>query len=475
MTFELISFLYLAAAGVLFFIIRKELRIRFLTVVSLVYVFYLNVYAGRVVLCTALFAWLGGIFTGRLSAYGHERLAKVSAVLFSVIAAASLVVFKYSPALFAGSTAPVLSRFVMPIGYSFYIFQVISYFMDIVDGKATADVNFMDVLLYLCWFPKFVSGPIERKDYFARQTGNVQHIVFLDAARWEKIIEYILVGCFYKLVIADRLGVYVDTIFARYEEFSTTWLIIGAIFYSFQIYCDFAGYSYVAIGISLVFGIELTQNFMIPYCSSNIAEFWRRWHRSLSSWLRDYLYIPLGGNRKGTIRKILNTFIVFIACGLWHGVGSGFLVWGILHGAFSAIDGILRDRRIQFLREGVPGQMLTFLSVTFAWIFFRAADADVAFQYLRTMLTTGFRFHLFSTEFDSIGLDVIEAVIIILLFALLFFAEQSAMRKNCPVPEILNGRHYMLRYFTVFALLSMLIILGMYGPTYDSSMIYMQF
>ena len=475
MTFDLVSFLYLAAATILFFNIREGLKIPFLAIVSLVYIFFLNAYAVGFVLCTAFLAWLGGLLTGYLSKYGHERIAKAFAVLFSVIAVASLVVFKYSPALPVGSTALPLSRLVMPIGYSFYIFQVISYFMDIVDGKATADWNFMEVLLYLCWFPKFVSGPIERKDDFARQMGNVQHIRFLDTARWEKIIGYILVGCFYKLVIADRLGVYVDAIFSRYKEFSTTWLIIGAILYSFQIYCDFAGYSYAAIGISLVFGIELTQNFMIPYCSSNIAEFWRRWHRSLSSWLRDYLYIPLGGNRKGTIRKILNTFIVFIACGLWHGIGSGFLVWGVLHGAFTAIDGILRDRHIQFLREGIPGRILTFLSVTFAWIFFRAADANVAFQYLRTMLTAGLHFHSFSTEFDSIGLDVIEIVIIILLFALLFFAEQSAIRKKCPVPEILHGRHYMLRYFTVFVLLSMLVILGMYGPSYDSSMIYMQF
>ena len=476
MTITLPSFLYLAVVSIIFFNIREALKIRFLTFASLVYVFYLSPYAGFALLCASLISWLAGMLAGWFFDRGYHREAKATAGFFIALAVASLAVFKYIPVLHAEDTYSVLSGLIMPIGYSFYMFQVISYLADIAGGKVKAEKSFPGLLLYLCWFPKFVSGPIERRNDFEQQVTIARNTVFWDPARWERIIGYILTGCVYKIVIADRLAIYVDTIFEHYDGFSTLWLIIGAVLYSFQIYCDFAGYSYAAIGISLIFGIELVQNFSMPYCSSNITEFWRRWHRSLSSWLRDYLYIPLGGNRRGTAMKILNTPIVFIVCGLWHGVGTGFLIWGLLHGIYSAADSILRDKNIQFLREGIAGRTATFLGVTFAWIFFRTATADKAIRYITVMLTAGPRFHSFVAEFNALGLNITELIVIVLLLSVMIIIESVSYKHQCEVPEILHGRHYMLRYPVIMFLVLVLILFGIYGPAYDSSkMIYMQF
>ncbi len=476
MTLTIPSFIYFILVCLVFFIVREAFRTKVLVFASLLYVFYLSPSAAAVLLAVSVITWLGGMLEGRLARTNRRRSAFAVSCFCIVLAVLSLLVFKYIHLFPAAERVPFLSGVIMPVGYSFYIFQVISYLVDIVAFRAEPDSNWLDVLLYLCWFPKYVSGPIERKDSFDSQLKNAEIVFFSDPARWKKTIGYILVGCFYKVVVANRLGIYVDTIFEHSEGFSSTWLLIGILLYSFQIYCDFAGYSYAAIGISMAFGIELTQNFMMPYCSSNITEFWRRWHRSLSNWLRDYLYIPLGGSRRGETVKILNTFLVFLVCGMWHGAGTGFIVWGILHGVYSAVDGILNKRHVRFIREGVLGRLLTFSAVSFAWIFFRASSAKAAFQYIRTFLKIGPRLHTFWVEFEALGLNNVEAGIIIVLVIIIVIFDIAAYRRNCAVPDIFHEKHYLIRYSAVFILLMVIIILGIYGPNYDSSqMIYMQF
>ncbi len=476
MTLTISSILYLILVSLIFFNIREALKMPFLALSSLAYVFVLDRHAGWAVLLVSFLTWIAGILTGRLMERGYTRGSGMLSGICITLAVTALTGFKYIPVLAAETSSPLLFGLVMPLGFSFYIFQVISYLADICTGKTSGDKSFLHVLLYLSWFPKFISGPIERKDRFDQQILKIRNAVFMDPARWEKIIAYILTGFVYKIVIADRIGPYVDTIFAHYDGFSSTWLIFGAVLYSFQIYCDFAGYSYAAVGISLVFDIDLTQNFCMPYCSENITGFWRRWHRSLSSWLRDYLYIPLGGNQKGQARKILNTLAVFVLCGLWHGVGTGFLIWGLLHGVYSALDTLMSDRGIRLIRKGISGRIVTFVAVTFAWIFFRAGSASSAVAYVGCMLKTGFRLHTFKEEFYALGLNKFEAVIIIAMLAVLAAVEACCCRCRCAVPEILRGRHYMLRYTVIFILLFILLIFGIYGPAFDSGrMIYMQF
>ncbi len=476
MTLTIPSLVYLAVVCLVFFNIREALKTRFLAAASVLYVFFLNRYAGAVVLSVSVLAWAWGCLIGRLI---RQNFKKAAAAVTGISVAAmviSLALFKYVHVVSPAIGSVHLSELIMPIGYSFYIFQVISYLVDICSGRAAPFRSWFDVLLFLCWFPKFVSGPIERKEEFGQQIKKAEKALFLDMGRWNTVIKYVLVGCFYKLVIADRVGKYVDHIFEHYDGFSSTWLIIGVFLYSVQIYCDFAGYSYAAIGISAAFDIRLTQNFMTPYFSPNITEFWRRWHRSLSSWLRDYVYIPLGGNRCGNVKKMINTLTVFVLCGMWHGSKFGFLVWGLLHGIYTALDGVLKSRDLQWIRKGIPGRLLTFLAVSFSWIFFRASSARGAVKYIRSIMTAGPGLRSFNAEMLSLNLNNTEISVIAALLIILFIIEITAYRNDCPVPEILGKKHYLVRYSAVLILVTAVIVLGMYGPTYDSShMIYMQF
>jgi len=479
MTLTLASLLYLALVCLIYFNIRHALRIFVLTAASVVYVFFLSPWAGAAALITSVLTWLAGILTEHLLKQGHQKAAGAAAGCGIALAAGSLVMLKSLPLLnaagWAGAASPV-SDIIMPIGYSFYIFQVISYLADIYGGRTQAQKKWGHVLLYLIWFPKFISGPIERQAAFEQQVAKTGGTVFSDPERWKKIVAYILTGYIYKVVIADRLAIYVNIIFEHHEAFGSMWMIIGAIMYSFQIYCDFAGYSYAAVGISLIFDIELTQNFSMPYLSQNITEFWRRWHCSLSSWLRDYIYIPLGGNRKGERRKVINVIIVFLVCGLWHGAGAGFIIWGMLHGIYSLLDNIFRKHNIRFLREGFTGRVLTFLLVTFAWIFFRLPKSGMALRFITAMLTTGLRLYNFAAEFEGMGLTVLEISVIIVLLAGLLLAESLAYRHGRAVPELFMNRHYLIRWSAIVLLMMVIVIFGIYGPAYDSSrMIYMQF
>lgn len=389
-------------------------------------------------------------------------LRKTFAILSVLICISILAGFKY------------VGRFqgFIPIGLSFYLFQSIGYLVDVYQGKYSARVNFLYFCLYLAYFPKFVSGPIERKDTFISQLSQTETIRFWDRGRLSTAFTYMLYGYFLKLVIADRLSLIVTKLFDAPGNYGSFFLMLGALFYTVQIYCDFAGYSYIAIGCSRLFGIHLSFNFLTPYCARNISDFWRRWHVSLSSWLRDYIYIPLGGSRKGLFRKCLNTMIVFIVCGIWHGTGLNFLVWGLLHGLYSIIH-TLFDKwgiRIPF------GRAVTFLEVAFAWIFFRASGLKSALLYIWNMLTAGIRFQEFPLFLESLEMTGIEIAVIVISILLMIFSDIISYRRKEPFPELIqhmpNGGRYLVFYVMIIALF----IFGIYGPGYHSEQfIYMQF
>lgn len=476
MIISIASLIFFAVVCLIFFNIRQTLRTRFLVVSGLVYAFLLSPYAGAVVLIVSVLTWLMGMLIGRLHAEDHPHTAAVMTGGSAAAAVLLLLAFKFVHPLQTAGILPEDFRWILPVGFSFYSFQVISYLVDINTGRTEAIRSLWEVLLWLCWFPKFISGPIERAKGFSGQIRKMENTTFRGVRRWKKVVSYVLVGSFYKIVIADRLGVFADRIFDEYSAMSSSWLLLGVLFYTIQIYCDFAGYSYVAVGISAAFDIDLATNFAMPYCSANITEFWRRWHISLSSWLRDYLYIPLGGNRRGEARKYLNVLIVFLVCGLWHGIGTGFLVWGLLHGFYSALDSFLDHRNIQKLRQGIPGRLLTFAAVSAAWIFFRFPTARAALRYIRAMLTTGPRFHSFRAEMAAIGMKDQEARLIVFLILVMAVMDITAYRKKCAVPEILRDRHYVIRYTAVLLLMLTMLVFGMYGPAFDSRrLIYMQF
>ena len=283
---------------------------------------------------------------------------------------------------------------ILPVGISFYTFQTLSYSIDVYRRKLEPTKDFFAFAAFVCFFPQLVAGPIERATHLLPQfysKRKFDYSLAVDGMR------QILWGLFKKIVIADNCANYANIIFNNSEDYSGSSLALGAIFFTFQIYCDFSGYSDIAIGTSRLFGFDLMQNFNFPYFSRDIAEFWRRWHISLSIWFRDYLYIPLGGSRGGTWMKVRNTFIIFIVSGFWHGANLTFIVWGALNAVYflpllltknnrNHIDIVAKGRYLPSIRE-LLSILLTFGLTVVAWVFFRAENITHATTYIIDMFT----------------------------------------------------------------------------------------
>ncbi|MFM9987024.1 MBOAT family O-acyltransferase [Flavobacterium sp.] len=310
-----------------------------------------------------------------------------------------LAIFKYYN-FFATSFAEAISNFglqinpwtlkvILPVGISFYTFHGLSYVIDIYNNKIKAEKKFIDYSVFVSFFPLLVAGPIERATHLLPQIQKKRifnYTVAVDGLR------QILWGLFKKIVIADQCAKYANLIFNNSGEYSGSTLVLGAIFFTFQIYGDFSGYSDIAIGTAKLFGIDLLRNFAFPYFSRDIAEFWRRWHISLSTWFRDYLYIPLGGSKGGTWIKVRNTFIIFIVSGFWHGANWTFIIWGFLNALYIMPSIIFKTNRtnLDIVAQGkyLPSVKdlisisITFSLTVFAWIFFRAEDLSHAINYI---------------------------------------------------------------------------------------------
>jgi len=310
-----------------------------------------------------------------------------------------LGVFKYYN-FFAESLTDMISSFglqvnpwtlkiILPVGISFYTFHGLSYVIDIYKGRIKAERDFIDYSVFVSFFPLLVAGPIERATHLLPQIQRKRQFNYGSAVDG---LRQILWGLFKKIVIADQCAIYVNLIFNNVEDQSGSTLLLGALYFTFQIYCDFSGYSDIALGTSRLFGIELLRNFAFPYFSRDIAEFWRRWHISLSSWFKDYLYIPLGGSSGGMWMKIRNTVIIFLVSGFWHGANWTFIVWGLLNALYIMPSIIFETNRknLGIVAEGkwVPNVrdafsiLITFGLTVFAWIFFRSASIGQAFDYV---------------------------------------------------------------------------------------------
>ena len=312
---------------------------------------------------------------------------------------------------------------VLPVGISFYTFQTLSYTIDVYKRNLEPTKDFIAFSAFVTFFPQLVAGPIERAtnllpQFFDKRT--------FDYSKAVNGMRQILWGLFKKIVIADNCAEYVNHIFDNSNEYSGVILVLGAIFFTFQIYGDFSGYSDVAIGLSRLFGLNLRRNFAFPYFSRDIAEFWRRWHISLSTWFRDYLYIPLGGSRGGTLMKVRNTFIIFLVSGFWHGSNWTFVVWGALNAIFfvplllsnnnrNHIDIVAKGKLFPSLKE--TGLMLmTFLLTVFAWIFFRAENIGHAFSYINRIFIMSLAK---PNNFNGFSLPLTSIILLIGLFVLI--------------------------------------------------------
>ena len=278
---------------------------------------------------------------------------------------------------------------ILPVGISFYTFQTLSYTIDIYRKQLKPTKDIISFATYIAFFPQLVAGPIERASNLLPQME--QKRIFKNEWFNEGIIQ-ILVGLFRKIVIADTLGVYVDTIYGDLGIHNSTTIILATLFYAFQIYFDFSGYSDIAIGTAKLLGFRFNQNFNLPYFSKSLTEFWRKWHMSLSYWLRDYLYISLGGNRKGIKITYRNLMITMLLGGLWHGSSWNFIIWGGIHGLVLSCEKFIMDKKWlqKFQRVNFLGYFITFSIVIFAWIFFRAKDLPSAMLAVQNILNFDF-------------------------------------------------------------------------------------
>lgn len=290
------------------------------------------------------------------------------------------------------SLAPILiarAKIVALIGASFYAFSSISYIVECYKDKLLPQKNYAKLLLYVSFFPYIVEGPIARYGRLSNQLYSGNDFCFEDNING---IALILWGIIKKLVIAERIGLLVSTLFSNSDYYSTLYVMLGAFLYAVQLYLDFSGYINIAEGVAAMFSIKLDRNFITPYFSKSISEFWRNWHATLGEWLRDFIYIPLGGNRKGTLRKCANVMAVFIVSGLWHGFTLTFILWGVYHGVLSVIDALIKPVWAKI--NGIIRTIVTFALVCFGWIFFRAESIGEAFS----MIAGIFNFEMVNAE-----------------------------------------------------------------------------
>ena len=470
--------LFLGIVVALFFLLPVKWRPAVLLFGSFLFCGWIELRASVVLMFSSFCTWILGIIIEKALKNGQKSIARVCAACGVCFYIFMLCIYKYLGFILAklGFEQPgsenLFISLLMPVGLSFYLFQAIGYLIDIYKGNSEAEKNFLYLSLYLAFFPKLVSGPIEREQDFLPQIRELEKVRFKDKGRLSTAFTYMLWGYFMKMVVADRLAVTTTLLFSNPAAYDSFWLLAGAFFYTIQIYCDFSGYSYIAIGCARIFGIRLTHNFETPYMATSISDFWRRWHISLSTWLRDYLYIPLGGNRKGFTRKCINTVIVFLVCGMWHGAGLNFLVWGILHGIYSVIEAVGRKKGWKV--KGCRG--ITFVSVAFAWIFFKASDVKAAIIYIVEMFTSGIQSDKWQQTIEALQLNTVEIVLIIVGIMVIYSVDKLCYRRNIHLPVLIQHKQNAVRYFIFYLLIISILIFGIYGPGFHTEQfIYMQF
>jgi len=357
-------------------------------------------------------------------------------------------------------------KVILPVGVSFYTFQSLSYTIDIYNKKFEPTTKLFNFLAFVCFFPQLVAGPIERAKHMLPQFSEKK---IFDYETTRSGLLLIVYGLFKKILIADRIAIFTNGVYKDLEGAGGISLVIASLFFAFQLYLDFSAYSDIAIGTARLFGFKLVLNFRRPYFSSSFSEFWTRWHISLSSWFRDYLYFPLGGSRKGYNRTIVNVMIVFLLSGMWHGASWNFVIWGAINGLFIVVlDRIFKLEKLTGFKRSF-GCILVFLCWAFSLIFFRAPtfhDAIYVFQ------------HLGLSGIDSIykfGLNSSELKFSFFLIIGMMLFERLIELKGDRLSEWFYTSHYAVRWSLYLALVFSIVYLGSYGSFNDNSFIYFQF
>lgn len=497
MIFNSIDFLiFFPITLLIYFILPAKIKQFWLLVAS--YYFYMcwNAKYALLLLFSTLITYLSGILLEKakhLSLPEERRTAckKLVVALSFVLNLSVLFYFKYINFAFSALaglfhrihiefTAPAFD-IVLPVGISFYTFQALSYTMDVYRDEIYAEKNFPRYALFVSFFPQLVAGPIERSKNLLKQLDRPGTFRF-ERARDGFLL--MLWGYFLKIVLADRLAVFVDTVYADYQTYAGWYLVIATMFFAVQIYCDFYGYSVIAMGAANILGIRLMENFDAPYLSVSVTEFWRRWHISLTSWFRDYLYIPLGGNRKGKLRKYWNRMVVFLVSGLWHGADFTYIIWGGLNGFYQIVEEISKPARDKFVslfslnRESIGHKLLctagSFVLVDFAWIFFRADRLKDALQIIASLFTAKNPWILFDGSLYQCGIDRANFQLALCCLCILFFADYCK-KKGIQIRKVIERQDAWFRWLFIAFSVWGILTFGMWGSSDAANFIYFQF
>lgn len=427
--------------------------------------FFILKFDWRFLICTFLittFCYLMGILIEKQS---KKRNKKMYLTIGISVLLLILGYFKYTN-FFLDSLTNVIGKSVsvfnilLPVGISFYVFSAIAYLIDIYRKEYPAVQNFIDFALYISFFPKFISGPIIKGREFFPQVRNYRGI---NSQAFTEGIQIFAFGMFEKTVLADHLNLFVNDVFYSPSAYNTGTVFLAIISYSLQIYFDFTGYSAMATGIAKIVGFDFCSNFNLPYIAKDFSDFWRRWHISLSSWFKDYLYIPLGGSKKGIFRTYLNLMLVMLISGLWHGAGWTFILWGLLHGLMSCLDHFVKSHKIHIPQWiSVP---LTFIMVSLFWVFFRADSISNGLDVLRAAFTI----HSGISQPFTWTFFAIFCLIISTIFAYFHSKEQNTQDKaghlyiNGYYPVLDLSKVKNLTLFFVFC--GLILIFGYFGNT----------
>lgn len=497
MSFISLSYLFfLPLISLVYFLLPHRFRWLLLLIAS--YFFYMcwNINYALLMLLSTVITYYSGYLMGKVpivdaaDTSNTKRYKKTILTVSLVSNLGILFFFKYFN-FFNGLVGDVFARLhitlgfenlniLLPVGISFYTFQALSYSLDVYYGRTEPSTHFGKYALFVSFFPQLVAGPIERSWHLLPQFDKKMDF---DYQRAKEGLALVLWGVFKKVVISDRLAVVVNSVYGDPSKYFGFEIIISTLFFAFQIYCDFSAYTDMARGSAKILGFNIMENFKRPYFAASVPEFWRRWHISLTSWFRDYVYIPLGGNRVKMARWYANIMIVFLLSGLWHGAAINFLVWGFLHGMFQLIDVHSRKARtrlnvffgVRENRKDIQGLKIlwTFFLVCFAWIFFRAKSFNEAQIIIKNSLVYN-PWTLWDGSLYELGLDskdlTMSFILIIGLCCSWYFERRQSISQG------ILRTHIVPRYFIYTIFIVTIIIFGYYGEGYNSAeFIYFQF
>ncbi|MCH5279928.1 MAG: MBOAT family protein [Lachnospiraceae bacterium] len=498
MLFNSIDFLiFLPIVALVYFIIPKKIKYLWLLVAS--YYFYMcwNAKYALLIFASTVITFISGLLIEKIKNANYEatkqmRLKKwvvagsfiinlVILFYFKYINFALITLTKVFSSIHIQINAPAFD-IILPVGISFYTFQALSYTMDVYRDDIYAEKNFFKYALFVSFFPQLVAGPIERSKNLLKQLAVPKKFSFEEAREGLLLM---LWGFFLKIVLADRIAIFVDVVYGDYVTYSGYYIVLATMLFAVQIYCDFAGYSTIAMGTAKILRISLMENFDAPYLSTSVADFWRRWHISLTSWFKDYLYIPLGGGRKGKLRKYFNKMIVFLVSGLWHGASFSFIVWGGLNGLYQVIGEMLqpiRDKAVRILqlnRRSLGHKLIhivgTFVLVDFSWIFFRANQFTEALDIIKFMISEKNPWILFDGSIYNCGLDVKNFWLMMICIVILIFAD-CCKHKKIVIREVIIKQDYWFRWLFIAFAVGFVLFFGKWGPSFDqANFIYFQF